>query len=65
MKDGQIAQSGTHDELIRVPGPYQEIYELQLRPQETSESGNTTASTRKDDGLTQVTDSHANVRGDS
>ena len=65
MKDGQIAQSGTHDELIGVPGPYQEIYELQLRPQETSESGNTTASTRKDDGLTQVTDSHANVRGDS
>ena len=34
MQDGRIVQRGVHDELIRVPGPYQEIYELQFRPQE-------------------------------
>ena len=65
MKDGQIAQSGTHDELIGVPGPYQEIYELQLRPQETSGPDNIIGPTRKNEGLTQITDSRTNVRGDS
>ena len=36
MKDGQIIQRGNHRELIQQPGPYQEIYELQLRPQESA-----------------------------
>lgn len=34
LKEGQIVQRGTHRELVNEPGPYQEIYELQLRPQE-------------------------------
>ena len=36
LKDGQIVQRGTHQELVNTPGPYQEIYELQLRPQEAT-----------------------------
>ncbi|MBI4198847.1 MAG: ABC transporter ATP-binding protein [Chloroflexi bacterium] len=34
LRDGQIIQQGTHQELLSVPGPYAEVYELQLRPQE-------------------------------
>ena len=34
MKDGQIAEQGTHQELLKLDGLYREIYELQLRPQE-------------------------------
>ena len=34
MRDGHIIQQGTHLELVQQPGAYQEIYELQLRPQE-------------------------------
>jgi ATP-binding cassette subfamily B protein len=34
LKDGQIAEQGTHDELLASKGIYQEIYELQLQPQE-------------------------------
>ena len=34
LKDGDIVQRGTHDELLESRGPYREIYELQLRPQE-------------------------------
>ncbi|MCE2456826.1 MAG: ABC transporter ATP-binding protein [Dehalococcoidia bacterium] len=34
MKDGQIAEQGTHDELVDYNGLYREIYDLQLRPQE-------------------------------
>ncbi|MBI2855351.1 MAG: hypothetical protein HYX93_00715, partial [Chloroflexi bacterium] len=37
MQDGRIVQRGNHEELIQVPGPYREIYELQLRPQEEAE----------------------------
>ncbi|MEJ5198825.1 MAG: hypothetical protein WHX53_07865, partial [Anaerolineae bacterium] len=29
-----VVQRGTHDELVAVPGPYREIYDLQLRDQE-------------------------------
>jgi ABC-type multidrug transport system fused ATPase/permease subunit len=39
LKDGRIIQRGVHDELIQVAGPYQEIYELQLRPQEPEDNG--------------------------
>ncbi len=39
MKEGQVVQSGVHEELVNVPGPYQEIYELQLRPQEADVNG--------------------------
>ncbi len=31
LDKGQILQRGTHDELLRQPGPYRRIYELQLR----------------------------------
>ena len=34
MKDGQIVESGSHQELLSRGGIYREIYELQLRPQE-------------------------------
>jgi ATP-binding cassette subfamily B protein len=34
LQDGEIVEQGTHSELIRTQGIYQEIYELQLRPQE-------------------------------
>ena len=34
LKDGQIAEQGTHEELLAVKGIYQNIYELQLQPQE-------------------------------
>ncbi|MBM3943730.1 MAG: ABC transporter ATP-binding protein [SAR202 cluster bacterium] len=34
MRDGVIAEQGTHDELYAMNGLYRNIYELQLRPQE-------------------------------
>ena len=34
LKDGKIVERGTHQELIDQGGIYQDIYELQLRPQE-------------------------------
>lgn len=35
LENGCIVQKGTHRELLSAPGPYREIYELQLRHQET------------------------------
>ena len=34
LKDGQIAEQGTHEELLAVNGIYRNIYDLQLQPQE-------------------------------
>ncbi|MCH7745709.1 MAG: ABC transporter ATP-binding protein [Chloroflexi bacterium] len=34
MQDGEIAEQGTHQELLAKGGLYRDIYELQLRPQE-------------------------------
>ena len=34
LRDGQIVEEGTHEELIAQGGIYQDIYDLQLRPQE-------------------------------
>ncbi len=34
MKDGEIEEQGTHQELLASGGLYRDIYELQLRPQE-------------------------------
>ena len=34
LKDGRIAERGTHKELLALGGQYRDIYELQLRPQE-------------------------------
>jgi ATP-binding cassette subfamily B protein len=34
LDKGEIVQLGTHQELLSRPGPYQRLYELQLRPQE-------------------------------
>lgn len=31
LQDGQLVQAGVHDELVAVPGPYQDIYELQKK----------------------------------
>jgi ATP-binding cassette subfamily B protein len=37
LQDGQIAEQGTHDSLIRQNGIYREIYDLQFRQQETEQ----------------------------
>ena len=34
MDHGRIVQRGTHAALLAEPGPYREIYDLQLRDQE-------------------------------
>jgi ABC-type multidrug transport system fused ATPase/permease subunit len=34
LQDGAIVEQGTHEELMARHGIYQDIYELQLRPQE-------------------------------
>ena len=34
LKNGEIAEQGTHDELLSANGIYRDIYDLQLRPQE-------------------------------
>ena len=34
LKEGEVAQKGTHSELMTEGGIYRDIYELQLRPQE-------------------------------
>ena len=34
LQDGGIIQQGNHQELIGQDGPYKDIYEIQLRPQE-------------------------------
>jgi ATP-binding cassette subfamily B protein len=34
LRDGEIVERGTHRELLAQRGLYQDIYELQLRPQE-------------------------------
>lgn len=36
MSEGMIAQRGTHHELLQSTGPYREIYDLQLKPQESA-----------------------------
>jgi ATP-binding cassette subfamily B protein len=30
LEDGRIVQRGTHEELMRVPGPYLRVADLQL-----------------------------------
>jgi ATP-binding cassette, subfamily B, multidrug efflux pump len=35
MEEGRIVQSGNHDELIKVEGPYKALYEKQLVSEET------------------------------
>ena len=37
LKDGRIAESGTHAELLAAGGIYREIHDLQLRPQASGE----------------------------
>jgi ATP-binding cassette subfamily B protein len=34
LDQGEIVQRGTHQELVAVPGPYREIYQLQLKGQD-------------------------------
>jgi ABC-type multidrug transport system fused ATPase/permease subunit len=34
LRDGRVAEQGTHDELIALGGMYREIYDVQLRDQE-------------------------------
>jgi ATP-binding cassette, subfamily B, multidrug efflux pump len=34
LKEGQVVEQGTHDELLALGGEYRTIYDLQLRPQE-------------------------------
>jgi ATP-binding cassette subfamily B protein len=37
LQDGQIAEQGMHDSLLRQNGIYREIYDLQFRQQETTQ----------------------------
>ncbi len=37
LKDGAVAEEGTHDELLALGGEYARIYQLQLKPQEASD----------------------------
>lgn len=39
LKDGMVAEKGTHEELLALGGEYTRIYNLQLKPQETSCAG--------------------------
>jgi ABC-type multidrug transport system fused ATPase/permease subunit len=34
LRDGEVAERGTHQELMARRGIYREIFDLQLRPQE-------------------------------
>ncbi|MDP6300667.1 MAG: ABC transporter ATP-binding protein [SAR202 cluster bacterium] len=34
LKNGEVVERGTHQQLLALDGQYREIYELQLRPQE-------------------------------
>lgn len=36
MEKGQVAESGTHDELLRLDGHYRRLYELQFREQQVA-----------------------------
>ena len=36
LDQGQIAEQGTHEELLQAGGIYSEIYEMQFRQQETA-----------------------------
>jgi ATP-binding cassette subfamily B protein len=39
LNEGTLVQSGNHDALLAVPGPYRDIYELQKKGTGTVESG--------------------------
>ena len=41
LDEGRIVQRGTHAELVSYPGPYRQIYELQLRHQEEAYASST------------------------
>jgi ABC-type enterochelin transport system ATPase subunit len=34
FKDGEIVQSGRHEDLVSVEGEYKELYDTQMRPAE-------------------------------
>lgn len=38
LDQGRIVEHGTHEELLRLKGPYTRLYDLQLREQEESET---------------------------
>ena len=51
FKDGEIVQSGTHDEIVNVPGEYRELYETQMRPfEEARRAAEALAAERNGDG---------------
>ena len=35
MNEGEIIEQGNHQELLNLNGKYKQIYDLQLRPQES------------------------------
>ena len=67
MREGRIVQQGVHNELIHLAGPYQEIYELQLRPQEVEVNGDVEVAPSKGGGasVARLKAPTLNVEGDS
>ena len=43
VKDNNIVERGTHDELLAAGGLYAELYEIQFRSQDSLRSGHVTA----------------------
>jgi ABC-type multidrug transport system ATPase subunit len=59
FQDGRITQRGTHDELVAQDGFYRDLYDLQLRDQETAIAqggGSGAAALFNDDGDVSSTD---------
>ena len=50
LKEGVVAEQGTHGELMQRGGMYRDIYELQLRPQEELLLDAAVANDANDDG---------------
>lgn len=51
VKDGVIAEQGTHDELLELGGTYKELYETQFRQAIESEAGRNGDGSEESDGL--------------
>jgi ATP-binding cassette subfamily B protein len=56
FQDGRITQRGTHDDLVEQEGFYRELYDLQLRDQETASGAAALLNGGEDSGSTYQSD---------